>query len=152
MNLKAKIVINSVFKTRFLWSRLNNFTISILINGFLFWLFFSFIDVEIVLTIESIICSMLIDWVSKRDNKESINFYLDLILKVLNPQLISVSCIINALKLYLNAFYNHFTGRSLIGSIFTDSFWLVKALKLMWIYINQSHSVMMAVICFEFTK
>ena len=73
---------------------------------------------------------MLIDWVSKRDNKESINFYLDLVLKVLNPQLISVSCIINALKLYLNAFYNHFTGRSLIGSIFNDSFWLVKALKL----------------------
>ena len=51
---------------------------------------------------------MLSNRFSKRDNKESINFYLDLILKVLNPQLISVSCIINALKLYLNAFYNHF--------------------------------------------
>ena len=47
------------------------------------------------------------DWVPKRDDKESINFYLDLILKVLNPQLISVSCINYALKLYLKAFHNH---------------------------------------------
>ena len=51
--------------------------------------------------------ALLSDWVSKCDKKESINFYLDLILKVLNPQLISVWCIIYALKLYLNAFHNH---------------------------------------------
>ena len=58
-------------------------------------------------TTVTIICPILSDWVSKRDKKESINFYLDLILKVLNPQLISVWCIIYALKLYLNAFHNH---------------------------------------------